>query len=416
MPSIDIAINASTATSSSSAPQSQSPSASTSPSTQASPTSGSSPKPSSQSGQSTTHGNNKSNDNAASSAKSGARSSDKSNASKDTKQSDAVASTTANSKDAAAVSTTAVDTSKDFLTTLAALLDEGATIEAPPIEKPVNIDAMVDAQKGDEPPTDTQAAVIDAMLFGAPLVPTAASVVASTPTTTKTSSDRSASLDATGVATNVSRSLAAVPALSSNAAETDALSTAVIPPGMTANALETFTESLEETTASIDSNASDNTPLSIASENRVASGREVREQGSLDARVGTAKWTDELAARVSLLSQRDIHVASLRLSPEHLGPLEIQITVQNDKTSVWFGAAHAETRAALEQALPRLRELLSSQGLTLTDSGVFREPPRDQMRGYQNPNGSLLGDGSDATRAEVDVRVKVNRSLLDAYA
>ena len=72
------------------------------------------------------------------------------------------------------------------------------------------------------------------------------------------------------------------------------------------------------------------------------------------------------------------HTASLRLSPEHLGPLEIQISMNDDQASVYFGAANADTRAALENALPKLREMFASQGLSLTDAGVHREPPRQQ--------------------------------------
>ena len=70
----------------------------------------------------------------------------------------------------------------------------------------------------------------------------------------------------------------------------------------------------------------------------------------------------------------------MRVSPEHLGPVEVKISVHNGDASVWFGANHPDTRAALEQALPRLREMFANQGLTLTDSGVSRESPRNQAR------------------------------------
>jgi flagellar hook-length control protein FliK len=133
----------------------------------------------------------------------------------------------------------------------------------------------------------------------------------------------------------------------------------------------------------------------------------------LEARVGTPAWSDELAAKVSFLNERGLQSASLRLSPENLGPMEIQISMQDDKAKVWFGAAHAETRAALEQALPRLREILQSQGLTLTDAGVFQEPPREQARGYTaQTEGAVLS--SDAEVREVIVTRK--SGLLDAYA
>jgi flagellar hook-length control protein FliK len=137
-----------------------------------------------------------------------------------------------------------------------------------------------------------------------------------------------------------------------------------------------------------------------------------RAQLAIDARVGTPMFADELAAKATFIHERGLQSASLRLSPEHLGPMEIQITIKDDKASVWFGAAHAETRAALEQALPRLREMLGSQGLSLSDAGVFREPPRDQARAY-------VATRADGVVTETDQREIVirNRSgLLDAYA
>ncbi|HEU4603687.1 MAG TPA: flagellar hook-length control protein FliK, partial [Steroidobacteraceae bacterium] len=115
-------------------------------------------------------------------------------------------------------------------------------------------------------------------------------------------------------------------------------------------------------------------------------------QQTVHSPVGSPQWRDEVSAKVSVMVQQGNTSASLRLSPEHLGPLEVRISVQNDQASVWFGAAHADTRAAIEHALPRLREMFASQGLSLADTGVFREPPREQPK--QNSfNSSSRGDG-----------------------
>jgi flagellar hook-length control protein FliK len=59
-----------------------------------------------------------------------------------------------------------------------------------------------------------------------------------------------------------------------------------------------------------------------------------------------------------------------------LGPVEVRIDVRDGATSVWFGAAHPDTRSALEQSLPRLRELFAASGLLLADAGVARDAPR----------------------------------------
>jgi len=145
-----------------------------------------------------------------------------------------------------------------------------------------------------------------------------------------------------------------------------------------------------------------------------ASGNQpARHTAEVQARVGTPAWADEVATRVSFVHDRGMHTASLKLSPEHLGPLEIQITVQDDRATVWFGAAHAETRTALEQALPRLRELLQSQGLSLTDAGVFREPPREQARGYRQQNDAF---GKTLSDDRVILATSGRTSLIDAYA
>jgi flagellar hook-length control protein FliK len=111
------------------------------------------------------------------------------------------------------------------------------------------------------------------------------------------------------------------------------------------------------------------------------------QQGTIDSssmalasQVGTSAWTDELGAKLTWMASQGIESASLQLSPEHLGPLQVNISVHDGQASVWFGAAQPDTRTALQQSLPQLRQLFASQGLTLADAGVSREPPRGQDR------------------------------------
>jgi flagellar hook-length control protein FliK len=128
--------------------------------------------------------------------------------------------------------------------------------------------------------------------------------------------------------------------------------------------------------------------------------------------VGSAAWADEIGTRVVMMTESGNHTASLKLSPDHLGPLEINITVRDDKASVWFGAAHADTRAAIETALPRLREMFEAQGLSLADAGVFREPPREQGAVKNSMTSAGQGEATD----EVTVTSRTRLGLVDAYA
>lgn len=131
------------------------------------------------------------------------------------------------------------------------------------------------------------------------------------------------------------------------------------------------------------------------------------------APVGTPAWADDIGSRVIMMTESGHHTASLKLSPEHLGPLEINITVRDDKASVWFGAAHADTRAAIETALPRLREMFEAQGLSLADAGVFREPPREQQVVKNSTTSAGQGEGNEEVTA---VSTSARLGLVDAYA
>jgi flagellar hook-length control protein FliK len=137
--------------------------------------------------------------------------------------------------------------------------------------------------------------------------------------------------------------------------------------------------------------------------------------GELRSTVGSAAWNDELGGQLTWMTQQGIESGSLQLSPEHLGPVEVTISVQNGDASVWFGASHADTRAALEQALPRLREMFASQGLTLTDSGVSREPPRNQSKPSSPPSISAVA-AVGSSNASGSAAVRMSLGLVDTYA
>ena len=135
--------------------------------------------------------------------------------------------------------------------------------------------------------------------------------------------------------------------------------------------------------------------------------------------VGTQRWREELGARITLMATQGQQSGSLRLSPEHLGPLEIQITVTEDKTAnVQFGAQHAETRTALQDALPRLREMFTAAGLTLGDAGVSGQAPRERPadEGMARPQGYDGRSDGEPSPLQRPVRSITHLGLLDTYA
>lgn len=170
----------------------------------------------------------------------------------------------------------------------------------------------------------------------------------------------------------------------------------------------------DDTGASIQSNLSAQQSLEAAQSLRAATAGDAASTRALHHPVGSSAWADELGTRLTLMADRGQHSASLRLSPEHLGPLEVRIAIRDDQASVWFGAAHADTRAAIEQALPRLRELFASQGISLADAGVFQDAPKEQPR--LSPD-AFSPEQSAAMEADAIAQVgPIRLGLVDAYA
>ncbi len=135
----------------------------------------------------------------------------------------------------------------------------------------------------------------------------------------------------------------------------------------------------------------------------------------LKTQVASSAWADELGGKVTWMAHQGIESASLTLSPEHLGPVEVHISVQDGGTSVWFGAAQADTRTALENALPRLREMFATQGMTLADAGVSREAPKQQAR--QTAAAAITGiSGVSNNDTSVASLMRIRLGLLDTYA
>jgi len=119
--------------------------------------------------------------------------------------------------------------------------------------------------------------------------------------------------------------------------------------------------------------------------------------------------------------------ATLTLNPPDLGPLQVVLSVTNDQASVTFSANQQEVRQALENALPRLREMMSESGIALGNATVNAGMP-DQRQAQENERG-LGGGGSRSSRfesggaiaettARTPTRVQVlgGRGMVDTFA
>jgi Flagellar hook-length control protein FliK len=92
--------------------------------------------------------------------------------------------------------------------------------------------------------------------------------------------------------------------------------------------------------------------------------------GSINIPVNHPAWGNQVGDQLVFMLQGKLQSAEIKLNPAHLGPMEIRLSMHEDKASVTFISAHAPVREALDAALPRLREMMEQQGLNLTNVDV----------------------------------------------
>lgn len=122
---------------------------------------------------------------------------------------------------------------------------------------------------------------------------------------------------------------------------------------------------------------------------------------------------------VTMVSQ-GIQQAEIRLDPPELGHMLVKVQVHGDQTQVQFHVAQAQTRDVVEQAIPRLRELLQEQGMQLADSHVSQgDQGQRREGGFADSGGSSGGNVDDFSAEELDLGLNQATSLnsgIDYYA
>jgi flagellar hook-length control protein FliK len=114
--------------------------------------------------------------------------------------------------------------------------------------------------------------------------------------------------------------------------------------------------------------------------------------------VGQPAWGRAVGEQVVWFVGQNIHSASLKLNPQHLGPLELQLHVDGDKASIAFASQHAVVRDALESSLARLRDLLAEQGLNLVNVNISQQDAggrRDHAAAGERNGATLHASGTD---------------------
>lgn len=96
---------------------------------------------------------------------------------------------------------------------------------------------------------------------------------------------------------------------------------------------------------------------------------------TLSQPLGTQEWQQSLSQQLSLFTRNGVHHAELRLHPEELGSLRVNLRFNSDRVSLHFMADNHLTREALESAMPHLHASLAESGIHLEQSSFDADSP-----------------------------------------
>lgn len=148
----------------------------------------------------------------------------------------------------------------------------------------------------------------------------------------------------------------------------------------------------------------------------------------LQARVGSSAWDQQLGQKVVWMVAGGEQSATMTLNPPDLGPLQVVLNVSNDQASASFTSAQPEVRAALEAALPKLRDMMSEAGIQLGEATVSAgmsdqnngfDQARSAQQGGGNGRGGRFGHdqgGADAQAMPLPAPRQQPRGMVDIFA
>ncbi|GGW73647.1 flagellar hook-length control protein FliK [Alteromonas halophila] len=116
-----------------------------------------------------------------------------------------------------------------------------------------------------------------------------------------------------------------------------------------------------------------------------------------------AEGQQQLQEKIRWMVNSRSTLAEIRLDPPELGSMQVRVNMNGDAASVNFVVQSQQARDALNDAMPRLRDMLSEQGIELGESFVQQESG-DGSGEADGQAGS--GNGQYASESDEDTEVR----------
>ncbi len=137
---------------------------------------------------------------------------------------------------------------------------------------------------------------------------------------------------------------------------------------------------------------------------------------SVQTPVVSPNWSQSFNSNILMIAKDQMQMAKLNLNPPELGPVEIRLSVQNDQTNIQFFSQHSSVRDVIEEAFPRLRELLASNGINLGDVNVSEHSSSNTPSQQDSSTSTVHSPVTEAAEEHPSQLVtRLSTSLVDHY-
>lgn len=143
-----------------------------------------------------------------------------------------------------------------------------------------------------------------------------------------------------------------------------------------------------------------------------------RQNINLPVKTEAPEWGTHFNQQILFLGKNNLKSALIRLNPENLGPVEINIQMTKNTASLRITSHSPEIRELITQALPDLQRMMTEQGLNLLEVNVESQSSqsRQHYQQYLPDDVEKKASGDEETPPAVLVQEGARAGLVDYFA
>ncbi len=127
-------------------------------------------------------------------------------------------------------------------------------------------------------------------------------------------------------------------------------------------------------------------------------------------------FSTNLAHRVQWMFNQTLSSAEIMMDPPEMGPLSVKVQQINGETSIMFQATNSATKEALEEGMPKLKEMLEEMGVNLGQTTVSQQKSETDSEQQQDDSseGVAMDEGDEMNNDTA--QTFVSERIVDYYS